>query len=53
VLPQLQVTLSRRQHIMVNGGLRVPLTDRSERTVQVLAYFLWDWYDGGLLEGWR
>jgi hypothetical protein len=53
VVPQIQVTLSRRQHIMVNGGIRVPLTERSERRSQVMTYFLWDWYDGGLLEGWR
>jgi hypothetical protein len=52
-VPQMQVTLSKRQHIMVSAGLRAPLTDRSARDVQVLAYFLWDWFDGGLLDGWR
>jgi hypothetical protein len=53
VVPQMQVTLSRRQHIMINGGLRVPVTDRGGRRVQVMTYFLWDWFDGGLLDGWR
>ena len=53
LVPQMQVTLSRRQHIMINGGVRVPLNDRSERTTQVIAYLLWDWFDGGLFEGWR
>jgi mono/diheme cytochrome c family protein len=53
VLPQVQVTLSRRQHIMINGGIRVPLSNRSDRDVQVLTYLLWDWYDGGFLDGWR
>jgi mono/diheme cytochrome c family protein len=53
VVPQMQVTLSRRQHIMVSAGLRLPLTERDERRPQVLGYFLWDWYDGGLTEGWR
>jgi mono/diheme cytochrome c family protein len=53
LVPQMQVTLSRRQHVMVNGGVRVPLNDRGERGMQVIAYFLWDWFDGGLLEGWR
>lgn len=53
ILPQVQVTLSRRQHVMINGGVRIPLTGRGERHAEVLTYFLWDWYDGGLLEGWR
>jgi hypothetical protein len=51
-VPQMQVTLSKRQHIMVSAGLRAPLTNRSARNVQLLAYFLWDWFDGGLLDGW-
>jgi mono/diheme cytochrome c family protein len=53
LVPQMQVTLSRRQHIMINAGLRIPLTNRDEQTVQVLTYFLWDWFDGGLFDGWR
>jgi hypothetical protein len=52
LLPEMQVTLSTRQHIMINAGVRFPLTDRSERHVQVVAYFLWDWFDGGLWDGW-
>jgi hypothetical protein len=53
VAPQLQVTLSRRQHVMVSGGLRIPVTQRDERHTQVVAYFLWDWFDGGLWrDGW-
>jgi hypothetical protein len=53
VLPQLQVSLSKRQHILVNAGVRIPVNDRAGRPTQVLAYFLWDWFDGGLLDGWR
>jgi hypothetical protein len=53
LVPQVQVTLARRQHIMINIGVRVPLNARDERSTQVIAYFLWDWFDGGLLEGWR
>jgi mono/diheme cytochrome c family protein len=53
VVPQMQITLSRRQHIMINGGVRLPLTDRARRGSQVITYFLWDWFDGGLMEGWR
>ncbi len=52
VLPQMQVTLSTRQHIRINGGVRVPLNHAATRSTQVLTYFLWDWYDGPLLGGW-
>ena len=53
LIPQLQITLSRRQHIVINAGVRVPLTNRGEQSTQLLTYFLWDWFDGGLFDGWR
>lgn len=53
VVPQLQVSLSRRGHILVNGGVQIPVNDREGRHPQVLTYLLWDWYEGGLLDGWR
>jgi len=53
VLPQIQVSLSKRQHILAAGGVRIPLTERGERHMQVLTYLLWDWFDGGLRDGWR
>jgi mono/diheme cytochrome c family protein len=53
IVPQLQVTLSKRQHILINAGVRVPLTNRRERDIEVMTYFLWDWFDGGLFDGWR
>jgi mono/diheme cytochrome c family protein len=53
LLPQLQVTLSKRQHVMVNGGLRLPLNARVNRSPSVVVYCLWDWFDGGFFEGWR
>jgi mono/diheme cytochrome c family protein len=52
IVPQMQVTLSTRQHIMVNAGVRLPVTNRAERSYQVIAYLLWDWFDGGFLDGW-
>ena len=52
-VPQVQVTLSKLQHVMIAGGARIPLTQRSERSTQVLAYLLWDWFDGGFFEFWR
>jgi hypothetical protein len=53
VVPQMQVTLNRRQHIMINVGVRIPVNEREGRSTQVITYFLWDWFDGGLLDGWR
>jgi mono/diheme cytochrome c family protein len=53
VVPQIQISLSRRQHILVNVGVRVPIDDGAERHPEVLSYFLWDWFDGGLFDGWR
>ena len=52
VVPQMQITLNRRQHIMINVGVRIPLSERTGRSTQVITYFLWDWFDGGLLDGW-
>ena len=52
VVPQLQVTLSTRQHIMINGGVRIPVNRRQERGTEVVAYLLWDWFDGGFFSGW-
>jgi mono/diheme cytochrome c family protein len=52
-VPQVQVTLSKLQHVMIAGGARIPLTQRSERSTQMLVYLLWDWFDGGFFEFWR
>ncbi len=53
VVPQLQVSLSKLQHVLLAGGVRVPLTQREARHPQVLVYFLWDWFDGGLFSFWK
>jgi len=52
LVPQVQVTLSTRQHVMFNVGVRVPVTDTGDRPTQLLCYVLWDWFDGGLFDGW-
>jgi mono/diheme cytochrome c family protein len=52
VLPQLQVSLSTRQHVLLNAGVRVPVTERRARRASVLVYVLWDWFDGGFFSGW-
>jgi mono/diheme cytochrome c family protein len=53
VVPQMQVTISKRQHIKADLGVRVPVTNTTGRNVQIVFYILWDWQDGKLNEGWR
>jgi mono/diheme cytochrome c family protein len=53
VVPQMEVSLSKRRHILVSGGVQVPVSAREGRHAQVLTYFLWDWYEGSLFDGWR
>ncbi len=53
VVPQFQVTINRRQHIRASVGLQMPVTNRTGRSSQVVFYFLWDWFDGGFLDGWK
>lgn len=50
--PQMQVSLSKRQHIMADVGVRLPANNTAGRGTQILFYVLWDWFDGGLREGW-
>ena len=52
LVPQMQVTLSRRQHIMMSVGVRLPLTERGPRKTELMFYLLWDWFDGGFFQGW-
>ncbi len=52
LVPQVQVTLSTRQHIMLNVGVRFPLTESGPRSTQFVMYLLWDWFDGGFFDGW-
>jgi mono/diheme cytochrome c family protein len=53
VVPQVQVSLSKLQHVLVSVGVRVPLNERDERHPQVLSYLLWDWFDGGFFQFWK
>ena len=53
IVPEVQVTLSKRQHVRFNVGVRTPMNNRPGRPTQLGFYLLWDFFDGGLLEGWR
>jgi len=52
LFPQMQVSLNTRQHIQLNMGVRLPVTQRAGRNRELVAYLLWDWFDGGLRDGW-
>ena len=52
LLPQMQLTISRRQHIRGDLGVRVPVSNSAGRATQIEFYLLWDWQDGRLNEGW-
>jgi len=52
MVPQMQVTISKRQHVRADLGVRVPVNNTTGRPVQLMFYLLWDWADGKLTEGW-
>ncbi len=52
LVPQVQVTLNTRQHVMLDVGVLVPLDHRGHRPTRLVVYLLWDWFDGGLFDGW-
>ena len=52
LVPQFQVTLNTRQHVIFNFGVRLPVSNTAGRDTEFLFYFLWDWFDGGLRDGW-
>ncbi len=51
LMPQLLVTLSRRQHVMLSGGIRLPINIRT-RSPAVVAAVLWEWTQGSAFSGW-
>jgi mono/diheme cytochrome c family protein len=52
LVPEFQVTLNRRQHVRAALGYLFPVNNTAGRPRQIELYVLWDWFDGGLLEGW-
>jgi mono/diheme cytochrome c family protein len=53
VLPQMQVTLSARQHVRADFGVKLPVNNRAGRSPALMFYLLWDWFDGGFRDGWK
>ena len=52
VLPEIQIPLSKRLHILGNIAVRVPMNNTANRSTQLMFYVLWDYVDGGLTKGW-
>jgi mono/diheme cytochrome c family protein len=53
VMPEFQVTLSKRQHVRLAFGVRIPATNTTGRSTQAVFYLLWDWFDGRIQDGWK
>ena len=53
IVPQMQVTVSKRQHIRADIGVSAPVTNTADRKPQIIFYVLWDWAEGAFWNGWR
>jgi Cytochrome c len=52
LIPQAQIGLNKRGHIMLNLGAEIPLNDTERYDYRGYAYLIWDFADGGLFDGW-
>lgn len=52
IVPEVQITLNKRQHVRLNVGVRTPLNNTTGRSTQLAFYVLWDFFDGSFREGW-
>lgn len=52
VLPQARIGLNKRGNIALNVGVELPINDTDRYDWRGYIYFIWDFADGGLLEGW-
>ena len=52
IVPQMQIPMNTRMHILGSLGFKFPANHTEGRPKQVMFYVLWDWMDGGLLQGW-
>jgi len=53
IVPQVQIPISKRMHILADIGLRLPVNNTTGRPRQLVFYLLWDYVDGGLKDGWK
>ncbi len=52
LIPQAQIGLNKRGHIMLNLGAEIPLNETDRYDYRAYAYLIWDFADGGLFDGW-
>jgi mono/diheme cytochrome c family protein len=52
LLPQARIGLNKRGNIALNAGVEFPLNDRDRYDWRAYVYFIWDFADGGLFDGW-
>ncbi len=52
IVPEMQIPISKRLHLLGSLGVKLPANHTEDRPRQLLFYVLWDWVDGGLLQGW-
>lgn len=52
IAPGIQITINRRQHVRLGVSVRTPMNNTAGRSTQLALYGLWDFFDGGLREGW-
>jgi len=52
VIPEIQIPVSKRLHILGSIGYRIPINNTMGRPRQLMFYLLWDYVDGKLTEGW-
>jgi hypothetical protein len=52
IVPEIQIPINKRMHILANVGVRIPVNNAAERPKQIIFYFLWDYVDGSLKQGW-
>ncbi len=51
-IPQFQIPLAKRMHILASVGFRIPMNNTADRPKQAMFYLLWDFADGSLRKGW-
>ena len=51
-IPQARIGLNKRGNIALNAGVELPLNDDYRYDWRAYVYFIWDFADGGLFEGW-
>jgi hypothetical protein len=52
LIPQARFGLNKRGNIALNAGLELPLNDDYRYDWRFYVFFIWDFADGGLFDGW-